>query len=139
LEIGRQYVHKDEGHDPDKSNLINSWSNFLNMKKDLNTMFCGDEDRPPLLASDKYTKGYYQLMQKSLNSLGDNVCYRTGTGAVLYRRARPTEEQEATSLALISKRMKMVLEVFLEACEAEHLMARGAALLLHTTSSPWPS
>ena len=53
LEIGRQYVHKDEGHDPDKSNLINSWSNFLDMKKDLNKMYRGDEDRPPLLASDK--------------------------------------------------------------------------------------
>jgi hypothetical protein len=139
LEIGRQYVHKDEGHDPDKSNLINSWSNFLDMKKDLNTMFRGDEDRPPLLASDKYTKGYYQLMQKSLNSLGDNVCYRSGTGAVLFRRASPTEEQAATSLALIMKRMQIVCEVFLEACDAEHLMARGAALLLHTTSWPWPS
>jgi hypothetical protein len=139
LEIGRQYVHKDEGHDPDKSNLINSWSNFLDMKKDLNTMFRGDEDRPPLLASDKYTKGYYQLMQKSLNSLGDNVCYRSGTGAVLFRRASPTEEQAATSLALITKRMQIVCEVFLEACEAEHLMARGAALLLHATSSPWAS
>ena len=139
LEIGRQYVHKDEGHDPDKSNLINSWSNFLDMKKDLNKMFRGDEDRPPLLASDKYTKGYYQVMQKSLNSLGDSVCYRTGTGAVLFRRAHPTEEQEATSLALISKRMQIVCEVFLEACEADLLMARGAALLLHATSSPWPS
>ena len=49
LEIGRQYVHKDEGHDPDKSNLINSWNNFLDMKEDLNKMFRGDEDRPPLL------------------------------------------------------------------------------------------
>ena len=139
LEIGRQYVHKDEGHDPDKSNLINSWSNFLDMKKDLNKMFRGDEDRPPLLASDKYTKGYYQLMQKSLNSLGDSVCYRTGTGAALFRRAHPTEEQEATSLALISKGMQIVCEVFLEACEADLLMARAAALLLHATSSPWPS
>ena len=136
LEIGRQYVHKDEGHDPDKSNLINSWGNFLDMKKDLNKMFRGDEDRPPLLASDKYTKGYYQLMQKSLNSLGDSACYRTGTGAVLFRRAHPTEEQEATSLALISKRMQIVCEVFLEACEADLLMARVAALLLHATSSP---
>ena len=139
LEIGRQYIHKDEGHDPDKSNLINSWSNFLDMKKDLNKMFQGDEDRPPLLASDKYTKGYYQVMQKSLNSLGDSACYRTGTGAVLFHRARPTEEQEATSLALISKRMQIVCEVFLEACEADLLMAQGAALLLHTTSSPGPS
>ena len=67
LEIGRQSVHKDEGHDPDKSNLINSWSNFLNMKQDLKNMFHGDEDRPPLLASDKYTKGYYQLMRRTLN------------------------------------------------------------------------
>jgi len=99
-------------------------------------LFRGDEDRPPLLASDKYTKGYYQLMQKSLNSLGESVCYRTGTGAVLFRRAHPTEEQEATSLALISKRMQIVCEVFLEACEADLLMARGAALLLHATSSP---
>jgi hypothetical protein len=79
------------------------------------------------------------LMQKSLNSLGDNVCYRSGTGAVLFRRASPTEEQAATSLALITKRMQIVCEVFLEACEAEHLMARGAALLLHATSSPWAS
>ena len=137
LEIGRKYVHLDEGHDPDKSNLINSWSNFLDMKKDLNKMFRGDEDRPPLLASDKYTKGYYQLMQKSLNSLGDSVCYRTGTGDVLFRRAHPTEEQEATSLALISKRMQIVCEVFLEACEADLLMARAAALLLPATSRPW--
>jgi hypothetical protein len=139
MEIGSKYVHLDEGHDPEKSNLINSWSNFLDMKKDLNKMFRGDEDRPPLLASDKYTKGYYQVMQKSLNSLGDSACYRTGTGAVLFHRARPTEEQEATSLALISKRMQIVCEVFLEACEADLLMAQGAALLLHTTSSPGPS
>ena len=136
LEIGRHYVHKDEGHDPDKSNLINSWSNFLDMEMDLNEMFRGDEDRPPLLASDKYTKGYYQLMQKSLNSLaaeGDNVCYRssTRTGAVLFRRAHPTEEQEATSLALISKRMQIVCEVFLKACEAELLMARGCCITIN--------
>jgi Na+-translocating ferredoxin:NAD+ oxidoreductase RNF subunit RnfB len=58
---------------------------------------------------------------------------------VLFRRDHPTEEQEATSLALISKRMQIVCEVFLEACEADLLMARGAALLLHATSSPWPS
>ena len=102
-------------------------------------MFRGDEDRPPLLASDKYTKGYYQLMQKSLNSLGDSVCYRTGTGAVLFRRAHPTEEQEATRLAVTLKSMQIVCEVFLEACEADLLMAQGAALLLHTTNSPWPS
>jgi len=139
LEIGRKYVHLEEGHDPDKSNLINSWSNFLDMKKDLNKMFRGDEDRPPLLASDKYTKGYYQLLQKSLNSLGDSVCYRTGSGAGLFRRAHPTEEQEATSLALILKRMQIVCEVFLEACEADLLMARAAALLLPATSRPWPS
>ena len=65
------------------------------MKKDLNKMFRGDEDRPPLLASDKYTKGYYQVMQKSLNSLGDSVCYRTGTGGgeTLFHRVCPTEEQ----------------------------------------------
>ena len=131
LEIGRRHVHKDEGHDPEKSNLINSWSNFLDMKKELNKMFRGDEDRPPLLASAKYTKGYYQLMQKSLNSLGEHVCYRSGSGEALFRRAHPTEEQEATSLALISKRMQLVSEVFLEACEADLLMARGAASLLH--------
>ena len=129
LEIGCQYIHH-------KDHLINSWSSFLDMKKDMNKMFRGDEDRPPLLARDK---GYYQLMQKNLNALGDSVCYTTGTGAVLFRRAHPTEEQKGTSLALVSKRMQMVCEVFLEACEAEHLMARGAALLLlHTTSSPWP-
>ena len=139
MEIGRKYVHLDEGHDPDKSNLINSWSNFLDMKKDLNKMFRGDEDRPPLLSCDKYTKGYYQLMQKSLNSLGDRVCYRTGDGAVLFCRAHPTEEQEATSLALISKRMQIVCEVFLEACLADLLMARAAALLLPATSRPWPA
>lgn len=145
LEIGRRYVHKDEGHDPDKSNLINSWSNFLDMEKDLNEMFHGDEDRPPLLASDKYTKGYYQLMQKSLNSLaaegGDNVCYRSSRSGVLFRRAHPTEEQEATSLAHISKRMQIVCEVFLKACEAELLMARGCCITINffTTSSPWPS
>ena len=101
------------------------------MKKDLNKMFRGDDDRPPLLASDKYTKGYYQVMRRSLNSLGDSVCYRTGTGAVLFRRAHPTEEQEATSLALISKRMQIVCEVFLKACEAELLMARGCCITIN--------
>ena len=100
-------------------------------------MFRGDEDRPPLLASERYKKGYYQLMQKSLNSLGDSVCYRSGVGqqTVLFRRVQLTEEQEATSLAHILKKMQIVCDVFLEACEAEHLMARGAALLLPTTSS----
>ena len=133
LEIGRQYVHKDEGHDPDKSNLINSWSNFLNMTDDLNKMFRGAEDSPPLLGSETYTKGYYQVMQRSLNSLGDNVCYRNGIGNVLFRRAHLTMEQEATSLAVILKRMQIVCEVFLGACEADLLMAWAAALLLHTT------
>jgi hypothetical protein len=130
LEIGRKYVHKDEGHTPDESNLINSWSNFLGMKKDLKKMFFGAADRPPLLASEKYTKGYYQLMQTSLNSLGDDVCYRTGIGAVLFHRVRPTEEQEAASLTVILKKMQNVCAVFLTACEADLLMAWGAALLL---------
>ena len=67
---------------------------------------------------------------KTITSLGgDSVCYRTGTGAVLFRRARPTEEQEAASLALVLKRMQNVCEVFLEACEVDLLMARAAALL----------
>ena len=129
LEIVRRYVHKDEGHDPDKSNLIHAWSNFLHMKNDLKKMFFGDEDRPPLLASDKYTKGYYQVMQTSLNSLGDDVCYRNGTGHVLFHRTRPTEEQEATNLTHILKRMQSVCEVFLKKCEVDLLMARDAALL----------
>ena len=127
LEIGRQYVHKDEGHDPDKSNLMNGWSNYLDMKKDLKKMFYGDEDMPPFLASDKYTKGYYQLLRKSLNSLGDDVCYRTGTGAVLFHRVRPTEEQEAENLTVVLKRMQNVCEVFLTACEVDLLMAWDAA------------
>lgn len=129
LEIGRRYVHRDEGHDPNKSNLINSWCNFLDMKKDLKKMFSGDEDRPPFLASDKYTKGYYQVMQKSLNSLGDSVCYRAGMD-VLFHRVLLTEEQEATSLAIFSKRMQNVCEIFLTACEADLHMAWDAALVL---------
>ena len=71
----------------------------------------------------------------SLHVLRDNVVYRSGTGKVLFRRSYPTEEQEATSIALIAKRMQNVCEVFLEACEVDLLMARAAALLLHTASS----
>ena len=92
-------------------------------------MFSGDEDRPPFLASDKYTKGYYQVMQKSLNSLGDSVCYRAGMD-VLFHRVLLTEEQEATSLAIFSKRMQNVCEIFLTACEADLHMAWDAALVL---------
>ena len=128
LEIGRRYVHKDEGHDPDKSNLINSWSDFIDMKKDLKKMFRGGEERPPLLASNTYTKGYYQVMQKSLNSLGDHVCYRNGAGDVLFRRAQPTEEQEATNLAHLLKGMHMVCQAFLEACEVDLLMVPGCCI-----------
>ena len=97
------------------------------MKKDLQKMFTGHGNQPPVLASPQYTKGYYQIMQKSLNTLGDDAFYREGSGAVLFHRARPTEEQEATSLALISKRMQIVCEVFLEACEVDLVMARAAA------------
>jgi hypothetical protein len=130
MEIGRRYVHQDEGHDPEKTNLIDSWPNFLDMKKDLRNMFTGDEDQPPVLASPEYTKGYYQMMQKSLNSLGEDVCYRGGSGAVLFHRTRPTEEQEASKLAVVLKKMQHVVEVFLKACEVDLLMARGGPLLL---------
>ena len=132
MEIGRQYVHRDEGHDPEKSNLINSWANFLDMKMDLQEMFSGDveSNQPPVLASPQYTKGYYQIMQKSLNTLGDDACYRDGKGAVLFHRPRPTEEQEASRLAIVLKKMQHVVEVFLMACEVDLLMAQGAPLLL---------
>ena len=130
MEIGRQYVHRDEGHAPEKTNLIDSWPSFLDMKKDLQKMFTGHGDQPPVLASPQYTKGYYQIMQKSLNSLGDDVCLRGGSETVLFHRARPTEEQEASRLAVVLKKMQHVIEVFLTACEVDLVMARGAPLFL---------
>ena len=51
LEIGRKYVHRDEGHDPEKSNIIHTWNDFLHMKKNTKTMFdAGPGGRPPLFA-----------------------------------------------------------------------------------------
>jgi len=128
LEIGRTYVHREEGHDPDKCNLINSYSDFLHMKKELMLMFAGGDGQPPKCAWKEYTKGYYQLMKKSLNSLGDDVCYRAADGDVRYHRKFQSEDEEVTVLALIMKRMQHVCEVFLAACEVDLLMARAAAL-----------
>jgi hypothetical protein len=129
MEIARKYVHRDEGHDPDKSNAINTWSDFLHMKKSFAKMFAGEDGRPPQFAAEKtYSKGYYQLMQKSLNSLGDEVCYRPAFGGdVLYHRKYQTEEEEATTLALVMMRMQKVCEVYLAACKVDLFMAWDAA------------
>ena len=93
-------------------------------------MFTGHGNQPPVLASPQYTKGYYQIMQRSLNTLGDDACYRGGSGDVLFHRARPTEEQEASRLAVVLKKMQHVVEVFLTACEVDLVMARGVPLFL---------
>ena len=49
---------------------------------------------------------------------------------MLFHRARPTEEQEASRLAVVLKKMQHVIEVFLTACEVDLVMARGAPLFL---------
>jgi hypothetical protein len=73
-----------------------------------------------------------------LNSLGDEVCYRTPDGAVRYRRRVRSEEDEATALALSIKKMQRVVEVFIEACKVDLLMAWVAAKLYQQNSNAIP-
>ena len=129
MEMVSVYVHKDEGHQASKSSLLTAAGDFLTLCEDLCYMFTGDEEKekPPRCTSADYSKGYYQILKKSLASLGDEFVYRTEDGETLFGFQEPSPEEEATVIANAMKKMQHVIEVFEVSCKVDLEMALGAA------------
>jgi hypothetical protein len=127
LELVSVYVHKDEGHKASKSSLLTAAGDFLALGEDLLSMFTGDEENPPRCTSVDYSRGYYQILKKSLASLGEDFSYRSEDGEPLFCLQQQSPEEEATVIANAMKKMQHVTEVFKEACKADLEMALGAA------------
>jgi hypothetical protein len=127
LEIVSTYVHKDEGHQASKSSLLTAAGDFLSLCEDLDSMFTGDEENPPRCTSADYSRGYYQVLKKSLASHGEDFGYRDEDSEPLFCWQQQSPEEEATVIANAMKKMQHVTEVFKEACKADLEMALGAA------------
>ena len=126
LEIVSTYVHKDEGHQASKSSLLTAAGDFLSLCEDLDSMFTGDEENPPRCTSADYSRGYYQVLKKSLASHG-NFGYRDEDSEPLFCWQQQSPEEEATVIANAMKKMQHVMAVFKEACKVDLEMALGAA------------
>ena len=139
LEIGSRYVHKDEGHRSEASNLLTAYSDFIHMKEEFDRMFSGPSGEPPRCTSPAYTRGYYQILKKQLASLHEDFCFRASTGEVLYSRRKKSEEEEATTIARVMKKMQHVIQVFTESCEVDLLMAKGPPISKHRFRATAPA
>ena len=127
LEIVSTYVHKDEGHQASKSSLLTAAGDFLSLCEDLDSMFTGDEENPPRCTSADYSRGYYQVLKKSLASHGEDFGYRDEDSEPLFCWQQQSPEEEAMDIANAMKKMQHVMVVFKEACKADLEMALGAA------------
>ena len=130
FEIVSTFVHKDEGHQASKSSLLTAAGDFQDLCEDLHTMFTGDEEKPPRCTSADYSRGYYQILKKSLASHGEDFGYRSEDCEPLFCWQQQSQEEEATVIANAMKKMQHVIEVFKEACKVDLEMALGAAQLI---------
>ena len=90
-------------------------------------MFTGDEENPPRCTSADYSRGYYQILKKSLASYGEDFGYRSEDGETLFCWQLQSPEEEATVIADAMKKMQHAIEVFEEACKVDLEMVLGAA------------
>jgi len=127
MEIVSTYVHGDEGHNASKSSLLTAAGDFLRLCEDLHSMFTGDEENPPRCTSTEYSRGYYQILKKSLASHGEDFAYCSEDGEPLFCWQQQSPEEEATVIANAMKKIQHVIEVFEEACKVDLEMALGAA------------
>jgi hypothetical protein len=127
MEIVSMHVHKDEGHKASKSSLLTAASDFLTLCEELLYMFTGDEDNPPRCISADYSRGYYQVLKKSLASHGEDFGYRSEDGEPLFCWQQQSPEEEATVITNAMKKMQQVIKVFEESCRVDLEMALGAA------------
>ena len=118
------YVHKDEGQNASKSNLLEAYADYLSMGEEMECMFGGPSGGHPGCTSAGYTRGYYQIMKKQMLSLGEEFSYREPDGTVLYNRQKKSPAEEALSIARVMKKMQHVVRVFMEACKVDLVMAR---------------
>jgi hypothetical protein len=126
LEIVSTYVHKDEGHQASKSSLLTAAGDFLSLCEDLDSMFTGGEENPPRCTSADFSRGYYQVLKKSLASHGD-FGYRDEDSEPLFCWQHRSPEEEAMDITNAMKKMQHVMAVFKEACKVDLEMALGAA------------
>ena len=127
MELVSMYVHKDEGHKASQSSLLTAAGDFLTMGEDLHSMFTGDAQNPPRCTSADYSRGYYQILKKSLASHGEDFSYRSEDGEPLFSWQQQSPEEEATVITNALKKMQHVIEVFEEACKVDLEMALRAA------------
>ena len=127
MEIVSRHVHKDEGHKASKSSLLTAAGDFFKLCEDLLHMFTGDEKNPPRCTSADYSRGYYQILKKSLASHGEDFVYRSEDAEPLYCWQQQSPEEEATVIANAMKKMQHVIEVFEESCRVDLEMALGVA------------
>ena len=73
------------------------------------------------------SRGYYQILKKSLASHGEDFAYRSEDGEPLFCWQQQSPEEEATVIANAMKKIQHVIEVFEEACKVDLEMALGAA------------
>jgi hypothetical protein len=132
FEIASAYVHKDEGHTGETSNMLEAYGDFLDMIEEMEAMFGGGRPgRHPRCTSQAYSRGYYQLLKKQMLSLGEEFSYRGPDGTVLYSRRKKNAEEEALSIARVMKKMHHVINVFREASRVDLLMARDLSLYIY--------
>lgn len=125
LEIASRYVHKDEGHESHQ-NLITAYSDHIKMMAEFRQMFGGrGMEGAPRFASASYSKGYYQIMKQSLESLGKNTIFHKSTGETTYCRPERSEEQEAETIVKILKKMQNVAEVFDTSLAKDYELAKS--------------
>ena len=127
MELVSTYVHRDEGHKASTSSLLTAYSDFLRLREDLLSMFTGDEENPPRCTSADYSRGYYQILKKSLASHGEDFAYCSEDGEPLFCWQQQSPEQEATVIANAMKKIQHVIEVFEEACKVDLELALGVA------------
>jgi hypothetical protein len=126
MEIVSHYVHKDEGHTALKSSLLTAAGDFQDLCEDLHTMFTGDEEKPPRCTSADYSRGYYQILKKSLASHGEDFGYRSEDSEPLFCWQQQSPEEEATVIANAMKKMQHVMEFIME------MMMSGRSGSAHT-------
>jgi hypothetical protein len=119
FQIASAYVHKDEGHTGETSNMLEAYGDFLDMIEEMEAMFGdGRPCRHPRCTSQAYSLGYYQLLKKQMS-------YRRPDGTVIYSWRKKSGEEEALSIARVMKKMHHMIKVFREASRVDLLMARG--------------
>ena len=127
LQRGKKYVHYSEGH-LSQNNLITAASDEIAMKKEFEHMFFPGRNGVPFCVSSQYSRGYYAVLQQQIRTAGDDngeLIIMSGTGRKGYQRKSKSDIQAAREASVAMKQMQVVVHLFYEGNEADHMLGRS--------------